>query len=105
MSMKFFKDQITVYHTTDDEVYTKIHFKQVYFRHNKKVNQIDKGIQGASTGTVIIPAEDKISVSTDDYVVKGLVQDNFDLSKLQEKYEVFKVLSVDDNRKGRVTAL
>ncbi|MEG0282635.1 MAG: DUF6751 family protein [Bacilli bacterium] len=105
MNMKFFKDQITVYHTENDEVFEIQPFKQVYFRHNKKVNQIDKGIQGASTGTVIIPAVDEINIATDDYVVKGLVQDEFDLSKLQEKYEVLKVLSVDDNRKGRATAL
>lgn len=100
MNRKFFKDEITVYHTEDDEVFEIQNFKRVYFRHNKKVNQVDKGIQGASTGTIIIPTGDKLNISTDDYVVEGLVQDDFDLSRLQERYEVFKVLSVDDNRKG-----
>ena len=31
-----------------------------------------------------------------------LAEDEFNLSKLQEKYQVFKVISVDDNRKGNL---
>ena len=30
----------------------------------------------------------------------GFVEDNFDLRELSKKYQVFKVVSVDDNRKG-----
>ena len=32
--------------------------------------------------------------------MEGFVEDNFDLRKLSKKYQVFKVVSVDDNRKG-----
>lgn len=42
MNNKFFKDKITVYHFEDDESVTKLPFEQVYFRHNKKTNLIDK---------------------------------------------------------------
>ena len=42
----------------------------------------------------------ELNISTDDYVVEGIVKDEFDLSELQSKYQVFKVVSVDDNRKG-----
>lgn len=45
---------------------------------------------------------DELDISTDDYIVEGIVEDNFDLSALQEKYQVFKVVSVDDNRKGNL---
>ena len=41
-----------------------------------------------------------MSIKTDDYVVEGIVNDEFDLRSLQNKYQVFKVVSVDDNRKG-----
>ena len=40
--MSFFIHKITVYHFNDDETVSKIHFKEVYFRHNKKSNLIDK---------------------------------------------------------------
>lgn len=42
MNKRFFIHEITVYHTDDDENYTRIHFGSVYFRHNKKTNLIDK---------------------------------------------------------------
>ena len=77
-------------------------FKKAYFRHNKKTNLVDKGLQEGSTGSITIPTTDKLDISTNDYVVEGIVEDEFDLSKLQEKYQVFKVVSVDDNRKGEL---
>lgn len=100
MNKKFFKDKITVYHTEDDEIYTIKNYEQVYFRHTKKINQVDKGVQTASTGSITIPTTEKINISTDDYIMEGIIEDEFDLSLLKEKYEVFKVVSVDDNRKG-----
>ena len=100
MNDGFFIHQITVYHTEDDEIFMRMAFNKVYFRHNKKINLVDKGLQEGSTGSITIPTTDKLNISTNDYVVEGIVEDEFDLSKLQEKYQVFKVVSVDDNRKG-----
>lgn len=100
MNDRFFIHKITVYHTTDDENFTRLSFDNVYFRHNKKTNLVDKGLQEGSTGSITIPTIDKLNISTDDYIVEGLKEDEFDLSKLKEKYQVFKVVSVDDNRKG-----
>ena len=100
MNDRFFIHQITVYHTEDDEIFMRMAFNKVYFRHNKKTNLVDKGLQEGSTGSITIPTTDKLNISTNDYVVEGIVEDEFDLSKLQEKYQVFKVVSVDDNRKG-----
>lgn len=102
MNKRFFIHQITVYHFKDDENVYKIYFKQVYFRHNKKINQIDKGVQTASTGTIYIPTTENIDIKTDDYIIEGIINKEFDLPSLQEKYQVFKVASVDDNRKGRL---
>lgn len=104
---KFFKDKITIYHTNDDENFTMQHYDgedlpKVYFRHNKKANLVDKGLEKGSTGSITIPTTEKLDISTNDYVIEGIVEDEFDLSKLQEKYQVFKVVSVDDNRKGKL---
>ena len=100
MNDRFFIHQITVYHTIDDENFTRVPFDKVYFRHNKKTNLVDKGLQEGSTGSITIPTTEKLNISTNDYVVEEIVEDEFDLSKLKEKYQVFKVVSVDDNRKG-----
>ena len=100
MNNRFFIHQITVYHTEDDETFTKIHFDKVYFRHNKKTNLIDKGLEKGSTGSITIPTMEKLNISTNDYVIEGIIENEFDLSDLQEKYQVYKVESVDDNRKG-----
>lgn len=102
MNDRFFIHQITVYHTTDDENFTIETFDKVYFRHNKKTNKIDKGLQEGSIGSITIPTIEKLNISTNDYVIEEIVDDKFDLSKLKEKYQVFKVVSVDDNRKGNL---
>lgn len=102
MNKKFFIHQITVYHFKDDESVSKIHFKQVYFRHTKKINQVDKGVQTASTGTIYIPTNENIDIKTDDYIIEGVINEEFDFNSLMKKYQVFKVVSVDDNRKGNL---
>ena len=102
MNDRFFIHQITVYHTIDDENFTRVPFDKVYFRHNKKTNLVDKGLQEGSTGSITIPTTDKLDISTNDYVVEGIIDDDFDLSTLQQKYDVYKVVSVDDNRKGNL---
>ena len=80
MNKRFFIHQITVYHFEDDENVSKIHFKQVYFRHNKKINQIDKGVQTASTGAIYIPTNGNIDIKTDDYIIEGIINDEFDFN-------------------------
>lgn len=127
MNNRFFMHQITVYHTEDDENYTVQYYDKVYFRHNKKTNLIDKGLEKGSTGSITIPTTEELNISTDDYIVEGLlgtVSDinkmqvkevnklavnnfnnqkiNFDLSSLQQEYQVYKVVSIDDNRKGNL---
>ena len=42
MNKRFFKQQITVYHFEKNETVSRMHFDEIYFRHNKKSNQIDK---------------------------------------------------------------
>lgn len=102
MNTKFFKDEITVYHFDNSEIVTRIHFKQVYFRHNKKSNMIDKGQEKGSTGSITIPTVNKLSIKDGDYIVDGIINDEFNLAVLLKKYQLFKVISVNDNRKGNL---
>lgn len=98
MNKKFFIHKITVYHI--GEIVTRTQFEEVYFRHNKKSNLIDKGFDKGSTGTIVIPTADTLDIKTDDYIVEGLLEDEFNLPQLMQTHQVFKVVSVDDNRKG-----
>lgn len=102
MNKRFFIHQITVYHFEDDENVSKIHFKEVYFRHDKKINRIDKGVQMASTGSITIPTTKPIDIKDEDLVIEGIINDEYNLQSLMNKYQVFKVVSVDDNRKGNL---
>ncbi len=58
------------------------------------------GLEKGSTGSITIPTTEKLGISTGDYIVEGIVEDEFDLNNLMSKYQVFKVVSIDDNRKG-----
>lgn len=100
MNDRFFKDKITVYHVNNDDTITRSQFDKVYFRHNKKTNLVDKGLEKGSTGSITIPTTDTLNITTGDYVIEGLIDDEYNLRELQKKYQVFNVVSVDDNRKG-----
>lgn len=58
------------------------------------------GLEKGSTGSITIPTTKELNMTTEDYIVEGIVEDEFDLLALQSKYQVFKVVSIDDNRKG-----
>lgn len=133
MNERFFKDTITLFlYDENNETYDRVIIHKVYFRHNKKTNLIDRGIEKASTGSITIPTkiamiDDDLAIYTysktkhpsvlnfvlngllvdktwnlenDSYVVKGAISEEFSLSKMRQKYQVFKVVSLDDNRKG-----
>lgn len=58
------------------------------------------GLEKGSTGSITIPTTDTLNISIDDYIIKGIVEEKFDYRDLIQKYQLFKVVSVDDNRKG-----
>ena len=58
------------------------------------------GLEKGSTGSITIPTSESITISTGDYIVEGIVTDEFNERELIKKYQLFKVVSVDDNRKG-----
>jgi len=60
------------------------------------------GLEKGSSGSITILTTDKLDISTNDYIVDGMIEDKFDLRRLSKEYQVFKVVSVDDNRKGNL---
>ena len=99
--MDFFENQVTLYHCNDDNV-MRIEFKNVYFRHNINSRSNSKGVEKGSSGSLTIPTKNKLDIMPDDYVVEGIVNDEFNLQALMQKYQVFKVVSVADYRKGNL---
>ena len=60
------------------------------------------GLEKGSTGSITIPTTESIDITVGDYIVEGIVEDEFDEKALIKKYQVFKVVSIDDNRKGKL---
>ena len=79
MNKRFFIHKITVYHLENEEKYIPIYFNEVYFRHNKKTNLIDKGIEKGSTGSITIPTIENLNITNYDYIVEGIIEDEFNL--------------------------
>lgn len=101
MNDRFFNDKITLYHIENDNV-TIQHFEKVYFRHDNKELTIAKGEKKGSTGTIIIPTTNEISIGKDDYIIEGVINDEFNYKTLLSQYDVFKVIYINDNRKGNL---
>lgn len=99
--MDFFQNQATFYHFDKDNV-TRIEFNNIYFRDNVISRSNSKGAEKGSSGSITIPTENVIEIMPGDYVIKGIIKDEFDYVKLVQKYQVFKVVSVADYRKGNL---
>lgn len=95
-----FNDDITIYHLKKGKFVARMEFEGVYFRHSQTIILINEGQSKASTGTITIPTQEKLNISNGDLVIQGLVKDEYNLEKLLKKYEVYKVTSVSDNRRG-----
>ena len=116
--MSFFIHKITIFHTNDDETFTRRHFDNVYFRN---------GFQSGSTGTIVIPTRETLQIKKGDIVYertkKLTVREvhhmrvcdlnkipvcelfgsetelNITMDKLKHDKK-YRVISVQDNRKG-----
>lgn len=99
--MDFFENQVTLYHFNKNNV-ARIEFKAVYFRHDINSRSNSKGVEKGSSGSITIPTTKELEIAPNDYIVEGIVTDNFNLASLMQKYKVYKVVSVADYRKGNL---
>ena len=58
------------------------------------------GQNNASIGTITIPPNDTLNINNGDLVINGIVNNEYNLEELLKTYEVFKITSVSDNRRG-----
>ena len=102
--ISMYNDKITTFRLLKDNTYKKIYLDNLYFENNKGVNISQNGVNNVSTGFIIIPTTSEIDIKEKDYVVDGYIEDVLDennrLKHLQQKYQVYTVLSIDDCRKG-----
>ena len=101
MNEKFFIHEITLFHL-DDNTATKQQYPKVYFRHDIGMKSISKGEIIDSSGMIVIPTAEKIDVEEGDYVIEGLIDDNWDYRTLCKKHKIFQIVKVHDNRKGNL---
>ena len=132
MNKRFFIHSITIYHDNDDGTVTRTILKEVYFRHNKKTNVIDKGFEKGSSGTIYIPTTQELNIYNEDIVIEGTPtlsvksmekksvknidkiqvrtltikeddpNDEFNRIFTDDSIQRYRVVSVDDNRKGNL---
>lgn len=101
-----YNDKITIFRLLKDNTYKKIQLENLYFEHNKGANISKNGASNISTGLLLIPTSQIVDIQEKDYVVNGYVDDVLDmnnrLKSLQQKYQVYTVLVIDDCRKGSI---
>lgn len=112
----FFKDTITLFLLNkNSQEFDKYIIKNVYFRHSISTRMTEEGLIKTSNGSITIPMkyaqldnlniEDLLRCETkNSYVIKGTIDstsnESISYNELIKNYNVFRLISVADNRKG-----
>lgn len=116
MNNRFFKQTITIYNQKEDESFQRTVIDKVYVRKTRKIVINSNGEEVASSASITIPTDiakigDNLAIDTykkdwyleeGDYIVDGLCDLDFDITKLKKQFDLFQIVSVADNRKGRL---
>lgn len=116
MNDRFFKQTITIYNQKEDESFQRTVIDKVYVRKTRKITINSNGEEVASSASITIPTDiakigDNLAINTykkdwyleeGDYIVDGLCDLDFDITKIKEQFDLFQIVSVADNRKGRL---
>jgi hypothetical protein len=60
------------------------------------------GLENGSSGTIYIPTTDYLELSEKDIVVEGKIEKEFEQIYRDSKIKKFRIVSIDDNRKGNL---
>lgn len=60
------------------------------------------GLEKGSSGTIIIPTNSNLNINTDDIVVEGILNTEFEDIYYDADLSKYRIVSVDDNRKGNL---
>ena len=116
MNDRFFKDTVTIYNQKEDESFQRTVIDKVYVRKTRKIVINSNGEEVASSASITMPTDiakigDNLAIDTykkdwyleeGDYIVDGLCDLDFDITKLKKQFDLFQIVSVADNRKGRL---
>ena len=116
MNNRFFKQTITIYNQKEDESFQRTVVNKVYVRKTRKIVINSNGEEVAGSASITIPIDiakigDNLAIYTyktvwylkeGDYIVDGLCDLDFDITKIKEQFDLFQIVSVADNRKGRL---
>ena len=116
MNDRFFKQSITIYNQKEDESFQRTVIDKVYVRKTRKIVINSNGEEVASSASITIPTDiakigDNLAIDTykkdwyleeGDYMQDGFCDLDFDITKLKKQFDLFQIVSVADNRKGRL---
>lgn len=116
MNSKFFNNTITIYNKKDDDSFQRTVIDKVYVRKNTKIAINSNGEEVASSASITIPTdiakiEENLAIDTykkdwslneGDYIVDGVCDLEFDITKIKKQFNFFQIIGMSDNRKGKL---
>ena len=101
MNLKYFDKRITLFHY-DGKKYSRNPFWNVSLVEKESIEISAEGEKNTSEILVRIPVvNSKIPIiNKGDYIVIGIVTEEFELKKFLKKYRTYKVTSLTDNSSG-----
>ena len=120
-----FEDAITLFHTIDNETFHRIVIDKVYFKNTTGIIDNSTEIGNNKSGVIVIPRDKAIvyedytyddledghykdildytlEVSPNDYVIEGMIEDEWNFKELMNKYYMYKVISASKNFHGNL---
>lgn len=116
MNSRFFNNTITIYNKKDDDSFQRTVIDKVYVRKTRKIAINSNGEEVASSASITIPIEmakigENLAIDTykkdwflneGDYIVEGVCDLEFDITKIKKQFNFFQIISMSDNRKGNL---
>lgn len=116
MNSRFFNNTITIYNKKDDGSFQRTVIDKVYVRKTRKIAINSNGEEVASSASITIPIDiarigENLAIDTykkdwslneGDYVVDGVCDLEFDITKIKKQFDFFQIIGISDNRKGKL---
>lgn len=116
MNSKFFNNTITIYNKKDDDSFQRTVIDKVYVRKTTKIAINSNGEEVASSASITIPTDiakigENLAIDTykkdwslneGDYIVDGVCDLEFDITKIKKQFDFFQIIGISDNRKGKL---
>lgn len=116
MNSRFFNNTITIYNKKDDHSFQRTVIDKVYVRKTRKIAINSNGEEVASSASITIPIDiarigENLAIDTykkdwalneGDYIVDGVCDLEFDITKIKKQFDFFQIIGVSDNRKGNL---